>query len=392
MASRIQHEDSHRTSPAQTTSQPLNSTDQWEKVRDEIALPGGAMSAPEAAAPSHSSLHQDADGATNWARAYGRYLVAGGLICGLALPELASLVRPFLPQLLICSLVLALLQSEFSQVVQFNKRKAMIASLIFTLLVLTPIFVALEAKVVFVPYGLPMGIADGMILAALAPPLLTAPVIAFLLGLDVLLALVISVAAHIVAPLTIALLANWLIGPEISIGVWELAKRLTILIGAGFGIGLFLRAIGLSRFFQNSPIGATTLDGLSVITLALLALALMDGVTALALTDLTFVVLAFTIGCLLNPLLQLLGASLYVNAGVKTSLTVGLLAGYRNTGILIAVLAGNTDPKILMFLAIVQIPTFLMPMLTSPFMHWLNRTKIQAGIKMNTQNTDYPKL
>tara|TARA_Y100000294_G_C8257030_1_gene217166 strand:- start:123 stop:341 length:219 start_codon:yes stop_codon:yes gene_type:complete len=31
-----------------------------------------------------------------------------------------------------------------------------IASLIFALLVLTPIFVALEAKAVLVPYGLPM--------------------------------------------------------------------------------------------------------------------------------------------------------------------------------------------------------------------------------------------
>ncbi|MDP6564656.1 MAG: hypothetical protein QF578_07505 [Alphaproteobacteria bacterium] len=350
--------------------------DLWDKLRDEIVVPGDGANTPPATAEPPSSPYNYTGYSTNWARAYGRYLVVGGLICGLAIPELASMARPFLVPLLVISLMLALLQVDFGQVVNYTKQKSLIASLIFALLVLTPIFVALEAKAVLVPYGLPMGIADGMILAALAPPLLAAPVIAFLLGLDSLLALVVSLVAHLAAPLTIALLTDWLIGPDISIGVWELAMRLALLIGAGFGIGLFLRVVGLPKLLRSSPVGVATLDGISVITLALLALALMDGVTALTLTDPTFVVLAFVTGFLLNPLLQLLGAALFIKAGLKTSLTVGLLAGYRNTGVLIAVLAGDTDPKILTFLAIVQIPTFLMPMLTNPFMLWIKRTKL----------------
>jgi BASS family bile acid:Na+ symporter len=369
MTSETDHGEVDHQAWADKASGQSDGTLHWDQLREEISVPGKAP----------ATVGQDDGGTVNWARAYGRYLVVGGLICGLAFPDLASMARPFLVPLLVVSLMLALVQADFAQVIITKQRSAMIACLAVTLLVFTPLFVALETKVVLVPYGLPDSLANGMILAALAPPLLSAPVIAFLLGLDSLLALVVSLIAHILAPLTIALLTEWLIGPEISIGVWEMAQRLAMLIGAGFAIGMILRVTRVSTFFQSSPRKIASLEGVSVITLALVALALMDGVTAMALIDPTFVGLAFFVGFLLNPMLQLLGASLFAKTGIKTSLTVGLLSGYRNTGVLIAVLPSDTDPKIITFLAIVQIPTFLMPMLSGSIIHWIQKTKPDAA-------------
>ncbi len=309
------------------------------------------------------SAGADDEGSSNL-RYYGRFVVFGGVIVGFAVPAVSELLKPFLSVLLVATLVFGLLQVDFERLAGFRKQAWPITGLLFAVLLLLPVFVALEAKVVLVPYGLPQGIADGLILAALSPPLLAAPAIAFLLGLDSLLAFVVAMIAHLLAPLTVTFLAQWLVGPHLQIDSVELMSRLTLIIGAGFAIGLALRRIPLTARVSKQHRGVV--DILSIATLTLLAAALMDGVAEIAINDPQYVLIAVACGFLLNPLLQLLGAFLFVKSGFEMSLTVGLLAGYRNVGLLIAALAGGADQEIIAFLAIVQIPAFVIPMLSGP--------------------------
>jgi BASS family bile acid:Na+ symporter len=345
-----------------------SNSDVWDGVRESI----GEID-DKRAGTSASDLDDNGATGLNWAKAYGRYLIAGGLICGLAVPELAALARPLLVPLLIASLAITLIQFDFGKVRELRNRGWLIAGVNICLLVVLPVILALESKAVFVAYGMPEALADGMILAAMAPSLLGSPVIAFLLGLDAMMALIISLIAHIAVLFTVPLLAPMLVGPEVLISPVELLERLGFIIMSGFVIGLVLRGVVSGSRVLKRQVQGAWVDGLSVVILAVLALALMDGVTEMAMTDRTFVVMAFACGFILNPVLQFLGAAIFVRSGLKTSLTIGLLSGYRNTGLLIAVLAGSADPKILTFLAIIQIPTFLMPMLTSPFMRRMGR-------------------
>jgi len=347
---------------ADDATTPAASDGIWHQVRDEVDQL--RTHETESTALGEAGTMDNGELAPSWVRAYGRFVIVGGVVCGFAIPEVAHALRPFLPHLLVATLVLALLQADLRQVSGHLRRPSMVTGLLFCLLVLSPLFVALETKIVLVPFGLPTAIADGMILAALSPPLLAAPAIAFLLGLDSLLALVIAIGAHLLAPLTISMLAHLLLGPELDISVSELMSRLALIIGLGFAIGMTLRRVRLpSRLARHSQ---STIDSLSVIALTLLATAMMDGVTAMAVADPTFVLIAVLCGFLLNPLLQLLGASLFVKSGFKTSLTIGLLSGYRNVGLLIAALSGATDPALLTFLAIVQVSAFVMPLLSTP--------------------------
>ncbi len=309
------------------------------------------------------STDADDKGSANL-RYYGRFVVFGGVIVGFAVPAISEALKPFLSVLLIATLVFGLLQVDFERLAGFRKQVWPITGLLFAVLLLLPVFVALEAKVVLVAYGLPQGIADGLILAALSPPLLAAPAIAFLLGLDSLLAFVVAMIAHLLAPLTVTFLAQWLVGPHLQIDSAELMSRLTVIIGTGFIIGLTLRRIPLTARVSKANRGL--IDILSIATLTLLAAALMDGVAEIAIRDPQYVLIAVACGFLLNPLLQLLGAFLFVKSGFEMSLTVGLLAGYRNVGLLIAALAGGADQEVIAFLAIVQIPAFVIPMLSGP--------------------------
>ncbi len=300
-------------------------------------------------------------------RQFGRFVVFGGVLLGLAVPEISAELRPYLAPLLVATLVFGLLGADLSRLTNYRKQALPIAGLLFALLVLSPIFVALEAKVVLVPYGLPASIADGLILAALSPPLLAAPAIAFLLGLDSLLALVVALIAHLLAPFTITVLAHWLVGPQLQISMFELMARLVLIIGTGFALGMALRQVKAPPRYERQA--RNCVDLMSVVTLTLLAIALMDGVAEMAWSNPQYVMLAVACGFLLNPLLQLLGAFLFVKSGFQGSLTVGLLAGYRNTGVMIAALAGSAPPSVIAFLAIVQIPAFMIPLLSGPILN-----------------------
>ncbi len=348
----------------------------WRRVRDELSAMdhiAAKHGAADDAATASATPIVDATPTRNWIREYGRYLIVGAVVLGLGFPSIAAAVSPFLPALIVLSLILAVVQADMEQIAGYKSRALMVIGLLATLLVLAPVVIAVETLEVLVPYGLPPEIADGMILAALAPPMMASAGIAFLLGLDAIMALVCSLAAHIVCPLTITILANYLIGPDIDLDVADLAQRLALFIAVGFAVGILLRIAGVNRRMKRSSRGALAFDALSVGVVALLALGLMDGVSSLAILNPEFALWAFGCGLLLNPLLQFLGAALFMKAGATVSLTVGMLAGYRNTALLIVVLAGAVDPNILIFLAIVQVPTFIMPLLSEPVLRWVRR-------------------
>lgn len=343
----------------------------WKKVRGEL----GKLNQERAGGDADVAVAP----ARNWMREYGRYLIVGGVVLGLAFPGIAAAVKGLLPALIVISLILSVAQANVRQIAKYSSKSMMVIGLLIALLVLAPALITIEAKEVLVPYGLPITIAEGMILAALAPPMMAASGIAFLLGLDSILALVCSLVAHILCPISIALLSYYLIGPDIALSTGDLVQRLAVFIGVGFGIGLLLRGVGISRRVEQSKNGMLAFDAISVTCLALLALGLMDGVSTLAILDPQFALWAFGCGLVLNPLLQFLGASLFMKAGADVSLTVGMLAGYRNTALLIVVLAGAVDPKILVFLAIVQVPTFIMPMLSEPVLRWVRELDAQSN-------------
>ena len=114
---------------------------------------------------------------------------------------------------------------------------------------------------------------------------------------------------------------------------------------------------------RRGPRGRQLIDFAHVLTLALVATAVVDGVAVKAVYDPAFVGLCVLCAVLLNPLLQLLGASLLVKSGFTTALTVGMLAGSRNVALLIAVAGAGAQGDLLVFLAIAQLPAMVIAML-----------------------------
>ena len=68
-----------------------------------------------------------------------------------------------------------------------------------------------------------------------------------------------------------------------------------------------------------------------------------------------------------NPALQALAMLAFAWLGRRRAMTVGLITGNCNMGLLLAALPPNADYDVVLFFALAQIPMYTLPALVLPF-------------------------
>lgn len=296
---------------------------------------------------------------------HGALVLAVGVFAGLVAPDLADLCRPLLPASVAGLLFLALLRVDWRDLAAHFSRPWLNAGLAVWLLLLSPLLVWLAVSAL----GVEAGLATALVLMAACPPIISGPAMALLLGLDAPLMLVIVVVATLAAPFTLLLVAASLAGLDLQITPFSLSLRFTTLIGGCFASALMVRGVLGRRRLEG---WREPLDVASLAMLLLFAIAIMQGVGALVVTDpgalLGLVLIAFVA----NVLLQLCGLAITAVRGRDVSLTVGFASGNRNMGLLLAVLPPDTSTDTLVFFALAQFPIYILPVLLAPaYRRWL---------------------
>lgn len=304
---------------------------------------------------------------------HGVYVLFGGVFIGLLLPGLASLLRPLLAPAVFVLLLATLLRVDWRAMADFARKPALVGLLTLWLMILAPLLTWLAIRLTPTPEAL----ATAVVLMAAAPPILAATSIALLLGLDSALAVVTGLICTLLAPLSVPPLALALLGLELEIGVAELMLRLgVIVVGAFLGAGLLRRLLGLAWLESR----AAHLDGLIMLVLLIFAISIMDGVTDTLLTRPGTVALWLAAAFLANPLLQLAGSLAFFWLGLRRALTVGILSGNCNMGLLLAALPPDAGFDIVLFFAIAQIPMYMLPAMLLPiYRRLLARRAALAG-------------
>ena len=211
-------------------------------------------------------------------------------------------------------------------------------------------------------------IADALILMAAAPPIMSAPALAPLLGLDSGLSLVLVSLATLLAPLTVPPTAAWLAGATLDFDLAAFALRIALVIFGSVGAAVAVRsALGEARVAR----AATLIDAASVIVLLLFAVAIMDGIGPLLWQRPGFVAAVIAGSYVANLALQAVGAALFSRLGRNPALTLGFVGGNCNMAVLLAALPPAADPQILLWFALAQFPIFTLPALLARPYQWL---------------------
>ena len=288
---------------------------------------------------------------------HARLAVALSLLAGLALPDLAATVRPYLGVLIFLLLLLAFLRIGFGPLFAETQRPRAV----FIAVLLAQLVLPLLALLTLGPTGfgetLPW-LALALFISLGAPAITGVPGFAAIMGLNGAAALAMLIAGMVLVPLTAPAVATLLPTEAISIDPSALALRLLILLGASAG-----GAAAARLMFGEERIAAasTSIDGASVVILFLFAIAAMDGLAAALVTEPLFV-LALLGGHVALSLAQYgLGVLVFSASGPGRSEALALGMGLRNMGLMVAALGGAVPHEAWLWFAVGQFPIYLTP-------------------------------
>jgi BASS family bile acid:Na+ symporter len=285
--------------------------------------------------------------------------LALGVFAGLFLPEVATAARSLLEPGVVALMTVSLLRLDWSALGRSLRAPAAALVAALWLLVLTPLL----AWALALALGLSPSLTTALVLNGAAPALVAAIPIAQLVGLDAPLVVTLVTLTTLALPVTLTPVLLWLLDLAGGLDLGAFFLRFAVYIVAPFAVAGTLRAwLGSARIEAR----AVSLDGANVVLLVLCALGLMDGVTAEVLARpgkmLGFLVAAVVF----NAGLQALGALAFRGRGRLGALTVGLVLGNRNMALMLVLMAGAVGPDFGLYVAMAQIPIYLLPSLGAP--------------------------
>jgi hypothetical protein len=305
-----------------------------------------------------------------WLGRNGTRAVAATIVLSLAIPQLSDLLRPLVGPSIFVLLILAFLRVEPSAFRgQFKGRQLLllIAAVGF-MMIATPL--ALGLLYANIGSGaLWRELSFALILQAAAPPIMSAPAFVALLALNVPLALAALVAAILFTPIGAPLFAALFAGDALPIDASALALRLAFFLGGSFIVARILR-----HFTGDERIRAWRehIDGLNVIVLFVFAASIMGVVTYTFLSDPLLVLALLALSFVIAFALGGVTAAVFWPTGREQALTLGVSAGMRNMGLMLAAASGVSD-TVWLYIAVAQLPIFLAPWLLYPLVQRILR-------------------
>lgn len=285
--------------------------------------------------------------------------LAVGVFAGIVLPDLADLLRPVLGPLVALLLGVSLLRLDWSALAVNASRPATVGLATLWQLLLAPVLVWGCALLV----GLPSGLTQALVLNGAAPSLVASVTIAQLVGLDAPLAALLLVITTFLLPFTLTPVIFWLLGVELGIDLIVFFSRFALYIVLPFTVawtlGRILPAGLLDRYKME-------IDGVNAVILVLAALAMMSGVTERLATAPGTVALFLAAAVTFNFGFQVLGSLIYWRLGRRTALSMGLTSGNRNTALVLVLTGGLVSPDLGLYVAMAQIPIYLLPLVAKP--------------------------
>lgn len=292
---------------------------------------------------------------------HARWALPAGVFAGIVLPDLATLLRPWLAPAVIGTLTAALLRLNWAHLAQTAARPLLPAAITVWLLVVSPLLAWFGSGA--------LGLADDLrlvlLLQAAAPPIGSAAVFALILGLDGVLAVIGTVMATLLLPLTLTpLVATLLPAAGIEVDVGAFFVRASLLVAVPFVLAALLRrGLGTARLARHDEL----IGGINVVLLVIFAIAVMDGVTARLFAEPALILRLLALAVAAAVVLHAAGYLLLRRAGLTSAYSVALLSGNRNMGLMLVVTAGTAGELFSLYVGIAQIPMYFAPLALTPF-------------------------
>jgi hypothetical protein len=297
-----------------------------------------------------------------WIGGQGTRAIAALVFLGIAVPPAGALLRPFVTEAIFLLLCISFMRVDIAALRDHLRRPGIIVAATAW----TTLGVPLIAGLCCLATGLNTRSPDlflAIMLQHVASPMMAAPALAAVMGLDATLVLVTLVTSTALVPFTAPLFAYAFFGAALTLSPLGLGlKLLTILAGSLLVAALIRRSAGAAAIRRHrGPI-----DGFNILVLFVFVSAVMGTVAGSFVADplavIELALLAFAV------FFALLGATtlIFRRIGRERALALGLMVSQRNMGLMLAATDGVLPGTSWLYFALCQFPIYLSPQLLKP--------------------------
>jgi BASS family bile acid:Na+ symporter len=312
-----------------------------------------------------------------WLGRQGTRAVAALVFIGLALPPVDAALKPYVGEAIFVLLCIAFLRVEPDVLrIELKRPGVIVAATLWTMLVV-PMVLGAGCLLTDLDRSAP-DLFLGLMLQAMASPMMSAPAFAALMGLDATLVLVIMVVSTALTSATAPLFAWLFVGPALPLSPAALGLRLFLILAGALAVAVTLRRVAGPAAIRRYK---EPLDGFNVLILYVFVGAVMENVGARLIADpwrmIGLAVLAFATVLVVMALT----AAVFVRAGASRAFALGLMASQRNMGLMLAATSRDLPDLVWLYFAFCQFPIYLLPQLLKPLARRMTRADDVAAAK-----------
>jgi predicted Na+-dependent transporter len=297
-----------------------------------------------------------------WLGRQGTRAIAALVVIGIALPPLGELLRPYVAEAIFLLLCISFMRVDTAALREHARRPGIVLAASAWTMIAVPALTGVGALVA----GLDSSSPDlflAIMLQAVASPMMAAPALAALMGLDSTLTLITLVVGTALVPLTAPLFAAVFFGAALTLSPLALGLKLALMLAGSLAVALTIRKwFGIEAIRRHRE----PIDGINIVILMVFVSAVMGSVAGNFWADPLQVIgvalLSFAM------FFALLGATMLVfrRLGYQRALALGLLVSQRNMGLMVAATDGALPGLTWLYFALSQFPLYLSPQLLKP--------------------------
>ncbi len=303
-----------------------------------------------------------------WLGRQGTRALAASVFFGLSVPPLAAYVKPYLGETVFVLLLFSYLRTDPAAFARYLKAPGLTIVAALWVMVAVPLLFGTAYALSGIREAMP-ALYTIMILQCAITPITSSAAFAALMGLDVAFALAALIVSNALSPVTSVAFSYLFLGTSLFSPI-ELGVKLFFFFAASGTIAYAIRRFAGQAWIerQKEPI-----DGLNVIAVFIFAIAAMDGVPRYVMADPLFALELLGLIFVLTGALIGLSVLVFLRAGLDRALIIGMLAAFRNIGVIMAAIGASLPDLAWFYFAMVQFPIYLLPMALKPLAKQLQR-------------------
>jgi BASS family bile acid:Na+ symporter len=298
-----------------------------------------------------------------WLGGQGTRAIAALVFIGIAVPPIGAYLKPFVTEAIFLLLCISFMRVDMSALRDHLKRPGIILAATGWTMLAVPLIFGVSCLATGIDKHFP-DLFLGLMLQSVASPMMAAPALAALLGLETTPVLITLVTSTALVPLTAPLFAYFFMGAALTLSPLMLGLKLFALLS-----GSLLVAAAIRRIVGSTAIARhkQAIDGLNILFMLVFVTAVMGTVAGSFLADPLYAtglaLFAFAV------FFAVFGLTVWIfrGSGRANALAMGLVVSQRNMGLMLAATDGVLPGLTWLYFALGQFPIYMSPQLLKLF-------------------------